>query len=205
MAGVRSQHGALLKKFPFRLIHGSGKIAQITRNFVFNDLTRTRTRGVFCTYQLIMLFGRPLAHDAAISALSLCFENEVHSAKSVVHKSCICRGLRKPALQGVLQTKPLLRIVQPQLPLGGATFRKGDVAFQKDWTDGSAGTVHTQASPREPASSRGLSVKRPLQKPLEQAIKDGNWRETVALVEKLLLIGSVPDNIASDHLLKGTL
>ncbi|CAL8460726.1 g257 [Coccomyxa elongata] len=60
-----------------------------------------------------------------------------------------------------------------------------------------------KASPREPASSRGLSVKRPLQKPLEQAITDGNWRETVALVEKLLLIGSVPDNIASDHLLKG--
>ncbi len=151
-----------------------------------------------------MLFGRPLAPDAAIFALSLCFESNVHLAKSA-HKSCICRGLRKPSVQGVLQTKPLPRVVQSQLPFVGATFRKGDGALQKDWTDGNGGAVPTQASPREPPSLRGLSVKRPLQKPLEQAITDGNWRETVALVEKLLLIGSLPDNIASDQLLKGML
>lgn len=145
-----------------------------------------------------MLFGRSLAPDAAIIALSLCFQNDPLLRRSDVYKSCICRGLRKPVLLGASPSKPLGGVAQSPL---GLAIRKSDDAIQRDWTDGTAGAFYTQASPREPSAS--VSVKRPLQRPLEQAITVGDWREAVVLIEKLLLVGSLPDNFASDYVLKG--
>lgn len=149
-------------------------------------------------YILSMLLGRPLAPDAAIIALSLCFQNDPLLRRSDVYKSCICRGLRKPVLLGASPSKSLGGVAQSPL---GLAIRKNDDAIQRDWTDGSAGAFYTQASPREPSAS--VSVKRPLQRPLEQAITVGDWREAVVLIEKLLLVGSLPDNFASDYVLKG--
>ena len=146
-----------------------------------------------------MRFGRSLAPDAAILALSLCFQNDPLLRRSDVYRSCICRGLRKPVLYGPSPSKSLKGLALS--PVGSVTFRRSEDALQKDWTEGNAGAFYTQASPREPAA--GVSVKRPLQRPLEQAITVGNWREAVVLIEKLLLVGSLPDNLASDHVLKG--
>ncbi len=148
-----------------------------------------------------MLVGRPSAPDAAITALSLCFQNDLWSRRYEVSRSYICRGLRNPAIHGALPSKPLGGLTQIQLPNAGLTIRKNDKLLQKDWTDGSTGSVHTQASPREPSAN--VSVKRPLQRPLEHAITVGNWGEAVVLIERLLLVGALPENLISDQLLKG--
>lgn len=151
-----------------------------------------------------MLLGSSiLAPDAAIFALSVCFQNALTQPKYDVNKRCICRGLREPNIQETLQPKPPLATVHLQLPTASVSIPKIVPALQTHRLSGSGGNLQTQATYREPSSYGGVSIKRPLQRPLEQAISEGNWREAEALIEKLLLLGSLPDTIVSDHTIKG--
>ena len=75
-------------------------------------------------------------------------------------------------------------------------------------SNGVWGTKNASASPdyssdRRWSGRNSWSVHKPLQVPLEDAIRHGNWLEARALVDKLLSVGTVQDIQSLEKLIKG--
>lgn len=71
------------------------------------------------------------------------------------------------------------------------------------WTTKDTSASPDYSSDRRWSGRDSWSVHKPLQLPLEDAIRHGNWLEARALVDKLLSVGTVQDIFSLEKLIKG--
>ncbi len=152
---------------------------------------------------------------ASINALNIFFVHSSLSSSVQKLRSKTCRGVAGKdtgcltSSNGSVLSAIQIQTDAPWLPASHGQRKAGELrcsAMSESngvWTtkDGSASPDYS--SDRQWNGRDAWNVHKPLQVPLEDAIRHGNWLEARGLVDKLLSVGTVQDISSLEKLIKG--
>ena len=152
---------------------------------------------------------------ASINALNICFVHSSLSSSAQKLRSKTCRGVAGKdtgcltSSSGDVFSASLFQTDAPWLPASEVHSKAG--RFRCSAMSESNGVWTTKGSSSSPDcppdrqwnGRDSWSVHKPLQVPLEDAIRHGNWLEARGLVDKLLSVGTVQDISSLEKLIKG--